>query len=357
MDGRRVRAWLAVGGSLLLHAGLLGGLAWTVTQREAPPAPASVLEARLVAVAPPRAAPALPPPMAPRPSRVAVPTPQPRPAPSPPAAAAVSALPAAQVDAPSVEAASAIEDAAPDPAAAMAQEDVAPLPDGAEPGLEAVATPVPEAAPAPLNPLPPRVAIRFQVRYGLAAGEQSLLWVNEGGRYTVSSVAEATGIAGVLYRGRFVQTSRGRITPDGLQPEEFWDQRGDKRSTARFGAGQVTLMPAKGAPRHFDHEGGVQDALSLFFQLALTAPPPQGELAYTVFNGKKLRIYRYETRGEVVLETALGPLRTLHLARVADADGRFEVWLAIDRHYLPVRVLRSDGDGNAMELRVQSLSP
>ena len=78
------------------------------------------------------------------------------------------------------------------------------------------------------------------------------------------------------------------------------------------------------------------------FQLALTAPPPDGRLSYTVFNGKKLRDYTYDVRGEEMLETALGALRTLHLARVVNGDGRFEIWLAIDRYYLPVRMLRSD---------------
>ena len=133
----------------------------------------------------------------------------------------------------------------------------------------------------------------FRCVTGWPAGEQTLVWVNDGERYTLTSVAGATGLAGVFYRGRFVQTSRGRITPRGLVPEEFWDQRGDKRSSARFDAasGTLTLNPAKGAPRHFAYQGDVQDALSLFFQLALTAPPPDGQLAYTVFNGKKLRNY------------------------------------------------------------------
>ena len=144
--------------------------------------------------------------------------------------------------------------------------------------VEDVAAVVPvlaEDVPPPLNALPPRLKLHFQVRYGLASGEQTLQWVNEGERYTLISVAEATGLAGVFYRGRFVQTSRGRMTPYGLQPEEFWDQRGDKHSRAHFNPeqGQLTFMPTKGAPRHFAYQGEVQDALSLFFQLALTAPP------------------------------------------------------------------------------------
>jgi len=328
--------WLALVGSLLLHAALLGGSSWTRLQWQAP-AELPAIEARLVPMKPVVAS---------RPPVKPVPPPaRPRPAPPPPPPETVA-------DVASPE--------SPDAAAAampvvMATDEM-PVIEAAPanpPTMEA------EAAGPPLNALPPRLDLRFQVRYGLARGEQTLVWINEGEAYTLTSVASATGLAGVFYRGRFVQTSRGRITPRGLAPEEFWDQRGDKRSSARFDSANdtLTLTPAKGAPRHFAYQGEVQDALSLFFQLALTAPPADGALAYTVFNGKKLRNYAYEVRGEAILETALGALRTLHLARRDDGDGRFEIWLAIDRHYLPVRVLRSDDQGSEMELVLLSISP
>jgi hypothetical protein len=254
--------------------------------------------------------------------------------------------------------------AAVEPATAPSIE--SPLPEAAtDAGLSTSGEPAQEsAAPAEpalpaLNPLPPRLDLRYRVSYGVAGGEQTLVWITEGGRYTLTSVATATGLAGIFYRGHFVQTSRGRITPKGLQPEEFWDQRGSKHSRATFDAvqGELVLMPGQGSPRRFSYQGEVQDALSLFFQLALTAPPSGDQLTYSVFNGKKLRVYRYDVAGEVPLETRLGTLRTLHLVRAADGDGRFEIWLALDRHYLPVRVRRSDEVGNEMELSIQSITP
>ncbi|MBW8369911.1 MAG: DUF3108 domain-containing protein [Thiobacillus sp.] len=343
MSGRSVRPWwIALTGSLLLHAGLLGGVSWTLPQRHVPSGQA-LIEARLVPLTPAKSPPA---------SDAKPPTASPRPSPAPPPARRAepvveTAAPAIAVDA--------------DAVVAIAEPIVAPLDDA--PGIEAVSakTSAPEAAAElpPLNVLPPRIEMRYQVRYGPASGEQTLLWVRQGDDYTVTSVVAATGLTGLFYRGRFVQTSRGRITPHGLQPEEFWDQRGNKRSSARFDTGErlLTLNPAKGAPRHFAYQGDVQDALSLFFQLALTAPPSAGQLTYTVFNGKKLRDYTYEVRGVDTLETALGAVRVLHLVRVTDGDGRFEVWLAIDRHYLPVRVLRSDDKGSEMELELRSISP
>lgn len=334
--------WLALAASLLLHGVLIGGLRGSLPQETfVEPSP---FEARLVSVAVPDVMPPQPVALAPAPKPVVR---------APPVSTAHS--PALPIQPVAVASGRQVETALSESAAIVEAVPVAQH----EPMPVAPDMPTPAALP-PLNPLPPRIDLRFQVHYGLASGEQTMVWVNEGGqRYTAISVASATGLAGVFYRGQFVQTSRGRITPHGLQPEEFRDQRGDKRSTAQFDAaqGQLTLNPAKGAPRHFTYPGEAQDVLSLFFHLALTAPPPESRLTYTVFNGKKLRDYTYVVRGETVIETAVGSLRALHLARATDGDGRFEVWLAIDRHYLPVRVLRSDDKGNEVELRIQSIAP
>ena len=351
--GRSLRPlWLALGASLLLHSVLIGGLRWTLPHWESPSEPLP-FEAKLVSAMEPEETPLPPLPVQTPPAVKPVAAHPPAHARmllsvDPPEQPAADAAPPKSMAAPaSIEPAVRVEVEPVDPHAAVPVE-VAPPPSP------------PPPSPPPLNPLSPRIDLRFQVHYGPASGEQTLVWVNEDGQhYTLISVAEATGLAGVFYRGKFVQTSRGRITSQGLQPEEFWDQRGDKRSRARFDAaqGRLTLTPDKGAPRHFEYQGEVQDVLSLFFQLALTAPPPEGRLTYTVFNGKKLRDYSYAVRGEVLLETAVGPLRTLHLARVTDGDGRFEVWLAIDRNYLPVRVLRSDDKGNEVELKLLSIAP
>ncbi len=364
--GRNLRPWwMAVVVSLLLHVSLLSGYWWSLPQGTSSPEFAP-FEARLVMLDPAEIAPVeiapvktvtTPPPssskppasQAPKPAPVVEPAPEliPEPIPDPP-------LPLAWVASPLLKESG--EHVSPELADTPAVSVVTEAIGRVQP--EPVAQPKPIWP--PLNTLPPRVDMRFKVRYGMASGEQTLVWVNEAGHhYTIISVAEATGLAGLFYRGKFVQTSRGRMTPLGLQPEEFWDQRGAKRSSTLFDVErrQLTLIPDKGAPRHFSYQQDAQDVLSLFFQLALTAPPKQADLSYTVFNGKKLRDYRYTVVGEVQMETAVGPLRTLHLVRSADSDGRFEVWLAIDRYYLPVRIVKSDEKNNEMELTLLSIAP
>ncbi|MFN3544835.1 MAG: DUF3108 domain-containing protein [Thiobacillus sp.] len=331
---RSPRVWpYALAVSLLLHAVLVVVLVGRPSAVEVP-SDSLPIEARLIQLAQP-AAPA--PPARPRPRTA------PRPVAETPRAEQVAEPQASESETAVAEAAEAGEAAGP----------------GSEEGVAVESPEAPVVAEAvPLNALPPRIDMRFHVRYGIARGEQTLVWVSDGERYTVTSVAAATGIAGIFYGGRFVQTSQGRITARGLVPEMFWDQRGERRSFARFdlASGTLTYQPEQGPPRQFPLSEGTQDTLSLFFQLALTGPL-EGASEFAVFNGRKLRQYAYALVGETVLETALGPLRTLHLARRGNADGRFEVWLAIDRYYLPVRVLRSDDKGNEVELLVASITP
>lgn len=328
--------------SLLFHAALLAGMAWGWRPAWVMPAESAVVEARLLVSTPSAPKKALD-----------------VPKPVPPAAAPAPRrkAPDESVDeAPGEPAAATPADAQDGQAAAAVDAPVAPPPDDAAAAVDA---PVDIPSPPALASLPARIDMRFGVHYGVAAGEQTLVWVSDGERYTLTSVAAATGLAGLFYRGHFVQTSSGRLTPWGLQPEVFWDQRGDKRASAKLdaAAGRVSLTTATGETRHFPYQSGMQDALSLFLQLALIAPSAGDTLRFVVFNGKKVREYGFELLGEAVLDTDIGPLRTLHLRRLADPDGQFEAWLAVDRAYLPVKVRRSDDKGNTMELRVRSISP
>ena len=330
--------WLGLLISVLLHLGLLSG-DW-VSPATWKPADASIpIEARLILPPSPVKAIAQPKPP-PRPAKSIPPMTLPlKPAPTSPHApeespeSADSLLPS--ITPPDVALAT-----EPEPIAQLEPEPIAPLV---------------EAAP-PLNRLPRRITLEYRARYGLASGKQTLVWINEGDRYTITSVVSARGLANLVFSGQLVQTSRGRMTPQGLQPEEFWDQRGSKRSQSRFDYDAHTIhTDSNKGPRTSPLPAGLQDAQSLLFQIALTAPPAT-VTENAVFNGKKVRSYRYRVTGQETLDTPLGSLRTLHLVRQADSDAeRFEIWLAVDHAYLPVK-LATEISGYDAALMVDSLT-
>lgn len=336
--------WLGLLISVLLHLGLLSR-DWVIPDSLNLGDASAPIEARL-----------MPPP--PSIKAVAEPKPPPKPRkPFPPKAA--QQLPPAPP--PVAEEPPDIADVAPvpvvppqDAAPAIEPEPTAQAEPIAQADPEPITSPV-EAAP-PLNPLPRRITLEYRARYGLASGKQTLVWASDGDRYTITSVVSARGFANLIFSGQMVQTSNGRITPQGLQPEEFWDQRGSKRSQSRFDydAHLIHTDSNKG-PRTAALPAGLQDAQSLLFQIALTAPPATDSES-AVFNGKKVRNYRYRVTAEETLETPLGALRTLHLVRQADSDAeRFEIWLAVDQSYLPVK-LSTEISGYDAELMVESLS-
>ena len=314
--------------SLLLHLSLFAPR-WTLAP--APPAPPPILQARLEKLAS-----AKPPPAAPRPT---------------------SRTTKIKPSAPKKKApvhATKPEPAATAPATSpLPQPEVKPAQTSAPPEDAKMQPPAP-----PLNAVPARLQIVYRIRYGPLSGQQVLEWAVDKEHYTLSTVVRATGLAGLFYRGRIVQISRGVIGPQGLVPHEFWDERGDYFAQARFdyAAGEVVLQSNRGI-RHYPIAAQIQDALSLLLQIALTAPPPE-RAQVELFNSKKVRHYLIRTLGEETLEIPLGRVTTLHLAKGNDKPGEetFDVWLAPAYHYLPVKIVRGDPHGLDVSLVAESIS-
>ena len=80
---------------------------------------------------------------------------------------------------------------------------------------------------------------------------------------------------------------------------------------------------------------------------------PQG-FSYPVISRGKLKQYDYRVVGNEVLETAIGPLATVKVERVVDADSnsQFTAWLASDWEHLIVKLeQKKNGDSHQLKLR------
>jgi len=78
------------------------------------------------------------------------------------------------------------------------------------------------------------------------------------------------------------------------------------------------------------------------------------EFSYPVISRGKLKQYAYRVVANEVLETAIGPLATVKVERVIDADSKsqFTAWLARDWDYLIVKLeQKKNGDSHQLELR------
>jgi len=180
-------------------------------------------------------------------------------------------------------------------------------------------------------------------------GRATYAWEASEAAYRLSLSAETTGLVGLLRRVRVVQTSEGRITPEGLRPDAFAMDRGPnaRNEFARFdwAAKQLTF----GYPDAVQTAAlgpGAQDTLSLILQFAFV-PIGDGRRDVLLTTGRKLYVQSYERVAEEVIETPAGNWRAWHLRRVrAQAgDEGYDMWLATDRPFLPVRIRWTDRNG------------
>ncbi|MCL6556569.1 MAG: DUF3108 domain-containing protein [Burkholderiales bacterium] len=210
--------------------------------------------------------------------------------------------------------------------------------------------------------LPGRIVIDFTLirgEQGLVVGRMRHEWQVTDDQYTLTSTAEATGVFSLFLPGVLLQVSRGLITPEGLKPLSFWIQRGqrqDRTESASFDWGAGSLRFGRsGEEKTVPLPAGSQDVLSVFYQLALTAPH-NGVLELPVTNGRKFDRYRYRVVGEETLDTPLGPLVTERLERIqAPGEDALTLWLARDYHWLPVRLRFVDRRGEVAEQVVDTL--
>lgn len=307
---------LALAGSLAIHGAALFGTDVELFGGGAEPVP---LQAELQL--PPRPAPgvAQAPDRAPlKPAKKARPTPRTPAQPADGATVAVSA-------------------AAPEPAAEIAPE-----------------TPS-TVAPPPAEPARPVLAARGVLRFaiikeslGLQVGRAEHHWeFTEDGRYRLTGLTETSGLAALLKPVRLEVVSAGRLVAGGLQPETFRTRKNgkDANENADFDWSTAAVSLSRdGSVREI--APGTQDILSLNYQLAYLGKLAEGG-RIGVVTGKKYERYELDALGEEEIETPAGRFRTLHLR--AMTDNVTEIWIALDRQRLPVKIRFTDKKGESFE--------
>lgn len=222
------------------------------------------------------------------------------------------------------------------------------------PGMFALAAGTALAASAALAAPPQKVEIVYDLARGgmpLAAVTSRLEW--SGAAYTITE--QVRGRGAFARSGEAVRSSRGSVTREGLRPGEFEDKRtGRDTARARFDWSAKTItLQYKGAPRTEPLPAAAHDQLSLLYSFAFK-PPGKQPLAVHVTDGRSVSSYVYRVMGRERLKTGAGSFDTVKLVRQKDSPGDrgAEIWLAADRHFLPVRILLTEKEGVRLEQTV-----
>ena len=195
-------------------------------------------------------------------------------------------------------------------------------------------------------PAPSLLRYEVQGRVGFLPYRASgtLRWMHDGRTYA-SELA-----VNVMLLGSRTQSSRGRITPDGLQPQHFSDRVRDDRSVDFDYRDKLIRFSEGSAPSPLP--AGAQDHLSVFMQLgSLIGSAPERYPAGTEITLPAMGIYGPETwrllvRGEERLKLPGGELTALRLTRPPSRpdDPSAEVWLAPSLGWLPARIRLTQGN-------------
>ncbi|HEY4372302.1 MAG TPA: DUF3108 domain-containing protein [Burkholderiales bacterium] len=326
------RALIALALSLAVHALLVGGVVFGPFDFHPAEEP-SVVQARL-----------LPPPPPPAPAPQLQPETQlktPVHHPATPHPAPRHAPPVLRAPAPSD---STVAEAAPGPAVEASGPAQAPAP-AAAPPVPPSPAPVPPAAAKP-SPLPAHARIEFELNIEAKRFKATTVqeWRMQDGNYDVRMSGAALIFIKVF---RVAFESRGTVAGGQLVPTRYSDDRDGHVNAIDFNtqAQSAQVHEASGNEKSIALTAPPADPMSLPYALALNPDMPVGTVLMAANKENIEPVHLVARRDE--------PLYTDHFAantrfydfRRADGVGGVQVWLSLDKHWLPVKLRISGRDG------------
>lgn len=222
------------------------------------------------------------------------------------------------------------------------------------------------APPPPIDRVPKSGALAMEAYWGefgldrqpLGRGEIVLGYPGDE-RYEIALVARAVGWLSAFVSGPVEIRSEGRLTPEGLVPERYRQntpRRGLQESLFDPGANTARLKadgPLVPAPP------GLQDRLSVVFQIAWIGESQQGGLtpgqrfSFPLATDRELKIVAFQVGDEEDLVLPGGILVPALRVTSDPIDtrrmGLIDVWLDPTDRHLPVRIRYTEPSGRALD--------
>jgi len=215
--------------------------------------------------------------------------------------------------------------------------------------------------PARAASVPAHIEIKYRVSMGsMKIGEGLDVFEHNGDAYSVVSESKTAGLAAMLYQLNIRREARGKITPEGLRPRTFSESRNGKikrSATFDWETNQVQLVDGDENKQTVALPPNTWDATSFAWNFVFT-PVGNKELNINLTDGRRVTSYRYAIVGRETLNTAIGDIATLHVKKVLEGDDKraFDVWLATERSFVPVRIRYTEKDGTAFDSLLESIN-
>jgi hypothetical protein len=198
--------------------------------------------------------------------------------------------------------------------------------------------------------LPKRAQLTFVINKGAGGfriGEAVHTLEIDDGHYVLYSVTQTVGLVRLFKSYELTQYSSGSYGKDGLEPQQFFEERkessGTQRNTAEFDHAAKVVRFSQGGEMALP--AATQDILSIMYQF----PPLANTKIATVSvsNGRKVERYDFEVIPDETIVTALGNLLTVRLHKMHGPNEEgLDIWLAREYRLFPVKMRFFERNGD-----------
>ncbi len=210
--------------------------------------------------------------------------------------------------------------------------------------------------------IPSRIEISYTVTTDIGQGEinevMEIKHISGGHSYTINSEAQATGVFKIIEPNSIIRHSEGTIAKQGLQPTRAYEKRGKKEPglVVFDWKNHVITLQHKGHQVQEKLPEGTLDRLSLSYNF-MFAPLPKHHLERYVANGHGLQLSHYKVTEEVI-STPIGKMETIVLTRQEEKNSKLKrkLWLALNNHMLPVRIVSVEENGREIDKIVTGIN-
>ena len=208
--------------------------------------------------------------------------------------------------------------------------------------------------------VPARVEITYRVLLGsLSIGEGHDVFEHDGKSYKLTSESNTAGIAAVFYHLNVTRVSTGAVTARGLRPDTYDERRnGKQQRRVRFDWDQKKAELFDGETiQTVDLPENTWDMASFGYNFAFF-PPAAEEMDLFLTDGRRVSPYKFAILAKERIETELGSIETVHMKKVQRPDDprAFDVWVAPERNYAPVRIRFTEKNGTVFDSVVTKIS-
>lgn len=193
-------------------------------------------------------------------------------------------------------------------------------------------------------------------------GSGSFRWESTGNSYRVMGEANVTFLKITVLNFK----SEGMINDFGIAPVLYSEKPPRKSLTNTHFQHEQRKISFSASEATYPYKGGEQDRGSIMWQLASIGRgdpaqfQPGTEIDMVIAGTRKADTWRIQILGEEEIETPYGKIAAWHVAcapRAGSYDRKFDIWLAPQQEWYPVKVRFTAVNGDYVDLALSKLAP